>query len=116
MSFQIIWKCLQSTGLYFRLPGAVFTHSEAKNRWHQVKAIMDQASQTIFFVLSFATFGVIQANSFEKYQYPAYPGLELANVPQHELAGLDLYMDILVEFCIICIAIALGIPMLKLRL
>ena len=78
---------------------------------------MDQASLTILLVLSFATFfGVIQANSFEKYQYPAYQGLELANVPQHELAGLDLYMDILFEFCIICIAIALGIPMLKLSL
>ena len=76
---------------------------------------MDQASLTIFLVLSFATVGVIQANSFEKYQYPAYPGLELAKVPQHELAGLDLYMDILIEFCIICKAIALGIPMLKLR-
>ena len=77
---------------------------------------MDQASLTIFLVLSFATLGVIQANSLENNQYPAYPGLELANVPQHELAGLDLYMDILFEFCLITIAIALGIPMLKLWL
>ena len=49
-------------------------------------------------------------------QNPAYHGLQLAQIPHHELAGIDLYLDNLIQFATWCILIALGIPLLKLNL
>ena len=46
--------------------------------------------------------------------YPAYEGLLPAQIAPYELAGLDLYMDTLLQFALLCITIALGIPLLKL--
>ena len=48
--------------------------------------------------------------------HPAYLGLLPAHIPQHELAGIDLYMDTLVQFAIWCITIALGLPLYRLEL
>ena len=48
--------------------------------------------------------------------HPPYLGLQLAQIPQHEFAGIDLFLDALVQFATWCLAIGLGLPLLKLEL
>ena len=88
----------------------------------QVKFIMTAAG-TIFFVLlvvfGFTNLSLVQAQYYDgqvDHRYFAeYEGLLPAQVPKHELAGLDLYMDTLLQFALWCITIAIGIPLLKMN-
>ena len=104
MSFQFIGKSYQNSWI---LPGALFTHFNLKIEI-QVNKIM--ATVVLFFLFVCAV-PWIQAQ-----YYPAYEGLLPAQIAPYELAGLDLYMDTLLQFALLCITIALGIPLLKLDL
>ena len=82
---------------------------------------MAAATNLLFVLLVVFGFGklpLVQAQYFNQidYRYFAeYEGLLPAQVPQHELAGLDLYMDTLLQFALWCITIAIGIPVLKMN-
>ena len=77
------------------------------------------AAGTILFVFlvvfGFTNLSLVQAQYYDHRYFAEYEGLRPAQVPKHELAGLDLYMDTLLQFALWCITIAIGIPVLKMN-
>ena len=80
------------------------------------------AAGTIFSLLlvlfGFGNLALVQAQYYRQVDhryFVEYEGLQPAQVPQHELAGLDLYMDTLLQFALWCITIAISIPFLKMN-
>ena len=61
------------------------------------------------FLCGFFGFGLCQLR-------PAYLGLAPAQIPPHELAGIDLFLDALIQYAYWCIIIALGLPLFKMDL
>ena len=60
--------------------------------------------------------GLVLLISLVHCQTLAYVGLQPAQIPEKELAGIDLFLDNLVQFAMWCIMIAMGLPPLKLDL
>ena len=67
--------------------------------------------QSLFILI----FAVLVTNCQQNQLYKGYLGLQPAQIPQSDLAGIDLYLDILFKFASTCILIALGIPIVKLE-
>lgn len=72
---------------------------------------MESKRVTVLILLS-----LISTSQSDENQLPAYYGLLPAQVPLHDLAGIDLFLDSLKQLATWCFVIGFGIPIFKLDL
>ena len=71
-------------------------------------------NKLLFLIVVFLCLIVVHGQYVQVRPGYQYNGLLPAQVPQHELVGIDLYLDTLLQFAAWCIGIALTLPLFKL--